>query len=512
MLGTGWGGYADGLPLRGGDRLVFISGCRVARLLIGSVYYLRLDPKRFEEMQPFPPLATLCAAAYMRARGHDVHFFDAMLAGSDAEWTSMAERVRPDIAVLYDDNFNYLSKMCLTNMRDAAVAMIAAAKAMGAKVVVCCSDAVDHPELYLDAGADAVILGEGDAVLAEIVERIGSSGLDDIQGVAVRGPDGSVVRTGRRSPLRDLDALPFPAWDLVDFDRYRRIWRERHGMFALNMATTRGCPYSCNWCAKPIWGQSYAVRSPANVVAELKTLIEAAAPDHIWFMDDIMGLKPKWWGTFADELKRHSIKIRFKCLSRADLVLREGAVADLARAGCDIVWLGAESGSQKILDAMDKGLTVEQIEEATRRLKAAGIRVGHFIQFGYSGEGIADIARTINMIRRTQPDELGISVSYPLPGTAFYDRVKAELQGKRNWSDSSDLAMLYRGPFTTNFYRRLHAYVHRDFRMRRGLRAFARVLKGRETLRYRHVRSLAYAMLCLGLMPFSLLSLRLLRS
>jgi radical SAM superfamily enzyme YgiQ (UPF0313 family) len=278
------------------------------------------------------------------------------------------------------------------------------------------------------------------------------------------------------------------------------------------MATTRGCPYSCNWCAKPIWGQSYAVRSPGNVVAELRTLIAAAAPDYIWFMDDIMGLKPKWWGAFADELMRHSLKIRFKCLSRADLVLREGAVADLARAGCDIVWMGAESGSQKILDAMDKGLTVEQIEEATRQLKAAGIRVGHFIQFGYSGEGLADIARTIKMIRRTQPDELGISVSYPLPGTLFYDRVKAELQGKRNWSDSSDLAMLYRGPFTTNFYRRLHTYVHRDFRMRRGLRAFARVLKGRETLRYRHVRSLAYAMLCLGLMPFSLLSLRLLRS
>jgi radical SAM superfamily enzyme YgiQ (UPF0313 family) len=480
--------------------------------LIGSVYYLRLDPKRFEEMQPFPPLATLCAAAYVRAQGHEVHFFDAMLAASDAEWRSLIDRIRPDIAVLYDDNFNYLSKMCLTNMRNAAVAMIASAKAARAKVIVCCSDAVDHPALYLDAGADAVILGEGEAVLGEIVDRIGYPSLGDIKGVAFRGGDGSIVRTAKRSPLRDLDALPFPAWDLVDFDRYRRIWRERHGTFALNMATTRGCPYLCNWCAKPIWGQSYAVRSPANVVAELKTLIDAAGPEYIWFMDDIMGLKPKWWGAFADELERHRIKIRFKCLSRADLVLREGAVADLARAGCDIVWMGAESGSQKILDAMDKGLTVAQIEEATRRLKTAGIRVGHFIQFGYSGEGIGDIARTIRMIRRTRPDDIGISVSYPLPGTVFYDRVKAELQGKHNWSDSNDLAMLYRGPFTTSFYRRLHAYVHRDFRMRRGLRAFARVLMGRETLRLRHVRSLVYAMLCLGMMPFSLLSLRLLRS
>src|SRR5262245_12508283 len=182
-------------------------------------------------MQPFPPLATLCSAGYIRARGHEVRFFDAMLAGSPAEWVSLVERDRPDIAVLYDDNFNYLSKMCLTNMRDAACAMIGAAKAASAKVVVCCSDAVDHPQLYLDAGADAVILGEGEAALGEIVDRIESGSLSGIRGLALRGGDGSVVRSERRPPLRDLDALPFPAWDLVDFDRYRRVWRERHGMF-----------------------------------------------------------------------------------------------------------------------------------------------------------------------------------------------------------------------------------------------------------------------------------------
>jgi anaerobic magnesium-protoporphyrin IX monomethyl ester cyclase len=485
----------------------------VARLLIGSVYFLRLDPKRWKEMQPFPPLATLCAAGCVRAEGHDVHFFDAMLADSATDWADFAQRIRPDIAVLYDDNFNYLSKMCLTNMRDAAMAMIGAAKGVGAKVIVCCSDAVDHPELYLAAGADAVILGEGDAALSELVEKLGrGEALDGVQGVALRGREGAIVRTGRRAPLRDLDALPFPAWDLVAFGRYRSIWRERHGVFALNMATTRGCPYSCNWCAKPIWGQSYAVRSPENVVAELKMLIAAAAPDYIWFMDDIMGLKPKWWGAFADELESNAIRIPFKCLSRADLLLREGAIADLARAGCDIVWMGAESGSQKILDAMEKGLTVAQIEEATRRLKEAGVRVGHFIQFGYSDEGPSDIARTVGMIRKTQPDEIGISVSYPLPGTPFYERVKEELRAKRNWTDSGDLAMLYRGPFGTGFYRRLHTYVHRDFRMRRGLRQFARVLAGRESLRFRHVRSLVYAVLCLSLMPFSFVSLRLLRS
>src|SRR5262249_30001411 len=290
------------------------------------------------------------------------------------------------------------------------------------------------------------------------------------------------------------------------------VWRDRYGMFAVNMATTRGCPYSCNWCAKPIWGQSYAVRSPQNVVAELKTLVDTVAPDYVWFMDDIMGLKPRWWGVFADELERKGLKIAFKCLSRADLVLRDGAVADLKRAGCDIVWLGAESGSQKILDAMDKGLTVTQIRDATRLLKHAGIRVGHFIQFGYPGEDRDDIAKTIRLIRSTMPDELGISVSYPLPGTAFYERVKEELRTKRNWTDSGDLAMLYHGPFTTDFYRRLHAHVHRDFRMRRSSRQLMSVLRGRERLRLRHVRTLASVALSAALMPLSALQLRALRA
>jgi radical SAM superfamily enzyme YgiQ (UPF0313 family) len=486
----------------------------MSRVLVGSIYFLRLDAKRWADMEPFPPLGTLQAAAYLRAHGHDVRFFDAMLANSPDDWAASVELHEPDIAILFDDNFNYLSKMCLTKMREAALAMIASGKSAGARVIVCSPDAVDRPELYLGAGADAVILGEGEHAAVELADRLArpSEILDGVKGIAVRDAAGSVIRTARRTPARNLDAFPLAAWDLVDFDRYRRLWVSRHGFFPVNMATTRGCPYSCNWCAKPIWGQNYAVRSPAHVVAELAEIVQMAAPDYVWFMDDIMGLKPKWWSAFADELEKHGLKIPFKCLSRADLLLRDGAIDGLKRAGCDIVWLGAESGSQKILDAMDKGLTVEQIENATRRLKDTGIRVGYFIQFGYPGEDIADIGKTLALIRTAQPDELGISVSYPLPGTGFYERVQRELGSKRNWADSGDLAMLYRGPFSTAFYRRLHAYVHHDSRVRRVWRQSVRVLRGRETLRLRHLRALAGAALSLAIMPVCLLHLRLLRA
>lgn len=481
----------------------------MARILVGSVYFLRLDPVRWAEHQPFPPLGTLYAVSTLRDAGHETHFFDAMIAEGVEDWDAALRRVQPDIVVLFDDNFNYLSKMCLAAMRQAALRMIASAKSDGVKIFICSADASDHPEVYLDAGVDAVILGEGEATLREIVRH--EVDFSAVKGVARRGSQGATVRTAARGLIRELDALPLPAWDLVNMDAYRAVWCRYHGFFALNVVTSRGCPYLCNWCAKPIWGQSYSVRSPAAVVNEIAKLVASAAPDYIWFMDDIMGLKPKWLRAFADELAAANVKVPFKCLSRADLVLRDDAAKDLRRAGCDIVWMGAESGSQKILDAMDKGVTTEQIAEATARLKRAGIRVGHFLQFGYPGEGMREISETLSLLRTTNPDELGISISYPLPGTEFYARVESQLREKRNWSVSSDMAMLYRGPFTTAFYRHLHAYVHREFRLRRAVRQLREFIAGRAIPSWSHARAFVFVLAAGLAVPMSWMKLQLLR-
>jgi radical SAM superfamily enzyme YgiQ (UPF0313 family) len=263
--------------------------------------------------------------------------------------------------------------------------------------------------------------------------------------------------------------LPFPAWDLIDIPRYQRLWRERHGYYSMNLVTTRGCPYHCNWCAKPIWGQRYNSRSPENVVAEIKWLKEQYQPDHIWFADDIFGLKPGWIERFAILLREADAVIPFKCLQRADLI-NEKVAAALAAAGCQTVWVGAESGSQKILDAMDKGDRVDDIQVAAQLLHAHNIQVGFFLQFGYPGEGWDEIQQTIQMVREAAPDDIGISVSYPLPGTKFFERVKLELGEKQNWVDSDDLAMLYHGPYPQDFYRMLHTRIHHEFRLRRAWR------------------------------------------
>lgn len=447
----------------------------MSEVLFGQSYYIRFDPKLREAMQPYPPLGTLYAAAYLRSRGYEVALFDAMLADSEEEWAHHLDRESPRYAVLFEDSFNYLSKMCLLRMREAAFTMIAAAKARGCTVLVCGSDATDHAPRYLQAGADLILVGEGEVTLAEAMDHLtGQSDgpLSSIQGLIYReeGSRGAQEpkRTAPRPNLRDLDALPRPAWDLVDVERYRAIWMERHGYFSMNAVTTRGCPFHCNWCAKPIWGQRYNARSAAAVADELRWLKDRYGPDHIWFADDIMGLKPGWLAEFADEVERRDARIPFKCLNRADLLLRDGNVEALAQAGCEIVWMGAESGSQKVLDAMEKGIRVEQIREATERLHGAGIRVAFFLQFGYPGEELEDIEATFDLVRECVPDDIGVSVSYPLPGTPFHERVREQLGEKRNWTDSDDLAMLYRGPFPTEFYRRLHGVLHREFRLWRG--------------------------------------------
>jgi anaerobic magnesium-protoporphyrin IX monomethyl ester cyclase len=437
----------------------------MTQILLGQSYFLRFDPKLWEAMQPYPPLGTLYAASWLRQHGYSVALFDAMLAESEDEWGALLDEHKPQYAIIYEDNFNYLSKMCLLRMREAAFKMIDMAKSRGCIVILCGADATDHYEEYLEHGADYCLLGEGEETLIELLDQL-SARKDAGQVIGLASS--RTIHPSRRPDITDLDKLPFPAWDLVDIQKYKKTWLERHGYFSMNMVTTRGCPYHCNWCAKPIWGQRYNSRSPENVVAEMKWLKETFVPDHIWFADDILGLKPKWIEKFAELLREADAVIPFKCLQRADLVNEKTAPA-LAKAGCKTVWLGAESGSQKILDAMDKGDKVEDIYRAAKLLRENGIEVGFFLQFGYPGETWEDVQKTLRMVRECAPDDIGISVSYPLPGTKFFERVKLELGEKQNWTDSDDLAMLYRGPFPTEFYRILHGRVHYEFRSRKTL-------------------------------------------
>jgi anaerobic magnesium-protoporphyrin IX monomethyl ester cyclase len=434
-------------------------------ILFSHSYFMRFDPKQWATAQPYPPLGTLYAAGVMRQKGYEVSLLDTMFAYGPEELIPALQKKVPDFFVLYDDGFNYLTKMCLTNMREAAFEMMKFARQKGCAVIVSSSDATDHFEQYLDEGAHFIIIGEAEQTLAEITNAVSTDQTEwmNIPGIAYR-QNGATIKTIKRQVLKELDELPLPAWDILAIEPYQKMWLKNKNYFSLNMATTRGCPFKCNWCAKPIYGNRYNSRSPQHVVAELKMLKEKFNFDHIWFCDDIFGLKPGWVKEFADLLEKEKLSFRFKIQARADLLLQEDYIKDLARAGCENIWMGAESGSQKILDAMDKGTKVEQIFEATELLKKNNIHPSFFIQFGYPGETSDDIQKTIAMINKLLPYEIGISVSYPLPGTVFYENVKTQLRDKANWTDSDELALMFRNTYSPPFYKQLHRYVHKSYR------------------------------------------------
>jgi anaerobic magnesium-protoporphyrin IX monomethyl ester cyclase len=457
------------------------------KILFTHSYFLQFDPKQVAHAQPYAPLGTILAAGLLRENNFDVRLFDTMFANSADEIIPQLESFKPDLLVVYDDGFNYLTKMCLSNMREAAFRMQRLAKEYGCKVIMTSSDAADHYEKYLTNGADFVIIGEAEHTLLELVNTIRKKETDysSIPGLAFN-VDNKTTLTAKRSISKKLDELPLPAWDLVDIEPYRKVWLTKHGYFSINVATTRGCPYSCNWCAKPMYGDAYNMRSPQHVVAELIYLKEKFAFDHIWFCDDIFGLKRTWVADFASLVKKENLFFTYKIQSRADLLVQEKYVENLAASGCTDVWMGAESGSQKILDAMDKGTTVEQIKAARRLLKQYKIKASFFLQFGYLGETMEDIQKTISLIKETLPDDIGISVSYPLPGTGFYEKVKKEMTHKTNWTDSDELAMLFNGTYNPGFYKQLQRYVHRVYRRLMGLHS-ARLLFSEPSAK--HLRS-----------------------
>ena len=425
----------------------------MADILLTHSNHLYSDRKQVRKMQPYPPLQTLIAAARLRACGHSVALCDVTLSASpDEAFQGALKTHRPRLVAVLEDNFNFLTKMCLTRNRELAFRMASAARRDGIPAVVNGSDATDRAAAYLRAGFEMVLVGEVETTLEEAARQ------------AVRGEDlGLSGRIGPRPPIADLDALPDAAWDLVDMDAYRAAWRRAHGYFSLNLASSRGCPYRCNWCAKPVFGSGYRFRSPERVAREMLLLKRDFGAGHLWFADDIFALSPQWTRTFADAVERVGASVPFKMQSRCDLMTRD-TVDALRRAGCQEVWMGAESGSQKVLDAMDKGTRVEHILAARENLRRHGIRACFFLQLGYPGETWPDIERTIRMVRETEPDDIGVSVAYPLPGTKFYERVAAELGEKENWSDSDDLSMMFHGAYSTEFYRELAGALHEQVR------------------------------------------------
>jgi anaerobic magnesium-protoporphyrin IX monomethyl ester cyclase len=431
-------------------------------VLLTHSYHLAHDAKQWRKMQPYPPLGTLYAATALRSAEVSVAVFDPMFEDSISGFKQALEHHNPRLVVIYEDDFNFVTKMCLTHMRNLAGELATLASARGITVIAHGSDATDHPEPYLDHGVTYILNGEAEQTLTELCASLLATGLPKALPGLVQYSEHKTLQMSA-PPLKNPHwaTLPQPARDLIDLEPYRVAWTSKHGLFSTNIVSSRGCPYQCNWCAKPISGDRFHLRPAEEVAAEIQYLKTQHNVQHLWFSDDVFALDRHWIERFANAVASYGDPIPFKIQSRADL-MTASTVAALQRAGCAEVWMGVESGSQKILNAMSKGLTLSAVHTARRRLADAGIRACYFLQLGYPGEGWPEITETIGLISQTRPDDIGVSLSYPLPGTVFYERIQQQLGAKRNWADSDDLCTIHIAAYSDIFYHALRDALHAE--------------------------------------------------
>ena len=411
-------------------------------LLLTHGYFLEEDAKELQIMRPYAPLGILYLCSHLRAQGYSVDVFDSTFR-SRAELSRVLKSEKPSVLGVYANMMT----------RANAVKILREAKAEGWTTIVGGSDPAHYVGEYLEHGADIVAFGEGEHTLQELLPELHRGGdLAKIDGIAYRDNGGNVQRTRPRRQIENLDAQPWPARDAVDLDIYLRKWREFHGRGSLALMTARGCPYRCNWCSRNVFGNTHRRRSAADVADELEFVLTRYAPDMIWYADDVFTIHRGWILEYAAELKRRNIRVPFETISRADRMDEEVADA-LAEMGCFRLWIGCESGSQRVLDSMERGVTTEQVERAVAMCRARSIASGMFLMWGYRGEELSDIQATIDHVKRSRPDVFFTTVAYPVKGTGFYDEVAADVVNEKAWETTSDRENRVRGRHSRRFYK-----------------------------------------------------------
>ncbi|HXY06615.1 MAG TPA: radical SAM protein [Terriglobales bacterium] len=413
-------------------------------ILLTHGYFLYEDPKELQIMKPYPPLGILYLCSHLREKGLSAEVFDSTFSSRQELWALLRQGPPSVLGV-------YANLMTRSNV----VEILRVAKESGWRTVVGGPEPGAYVPEYLAAGADVVVIGEGEITLEELVPALRSQAFEHlhrIDGIAFQAPNGSVIRTKPRQQIKDIDTQPWPARESVDMARYVEVWRQHHGMGSVSLITARGCPYRCRWCSHEVFGKTHRRRKAGSVADELEWLIQRYQPQMAWMADDVFTIHHGWLFQYATELKRRGLKLPFECISRADRLNRQ-VVETLAEMGCFRVWIGSESGSQRILDAMERGVTVEQVQSAVAICKSAGIQTGMFLMWGYEGEDLSDIEATVEHVKTTDPDIFFTTVAYPIKGTPYFSDVAERVESLKPWSETSDREFHIRSRHSRRFYR-----------------------------------------------------------
>jgi anaerobic magnesium-protoporphyrin IX monomethyl ester cyclase len=416
-------------------------------LLLTHGYFLYEDPKEMQIMKPYAPLGILYLCSHLRQRGFDVEVFDTTFSSRESLFRHLQTGEPSTLGV-------YANLMTRSNV----VEIIRVAREAGWRVIVGGPEPGAYAQEFLESGADFVVFGEGEYTMQELLTAIrdgsdisGNAWKSKIAGTAYLDDKGAFHQNPPRVQIADLDAQPWPAREAIDLHRYVNTWRTHHQQGSVNFITARGCPYKCRWCSHQVYGQTHRRRSPVKVVDEVEWLLTEYTPDIAWVSDDVFTINHEWIRKYASEMRRRNLHIPFECISRADR-LNEEMLDLLAELGCFRIWIGSESGSQRLLDAMDRGVKVEQVQRAIEMSRARKIQSGMFLMWGYEGEEMEDIEATVHHVSKTKPDIFFTTVSYPIKGTPYYQQVQSKLVQLKPWAQSSDREIRIAGRHSRAYY------------------------------------------------------------
>jgi len=403
------------------------------KVLLTHGYFLNEDPTEQRIMKPYAPLGILYISAYLKEHGIDNKIFDTTFSSKN-EFKKYLVDEKPDYIAIY---VNLMTKI---NVLDIIKYIKSTDSIKSAKIILGGPEVRYNATDLLELGADFVVIGEGEETTLELINRLEMKNAKDfknINGIGFKDEKGKIVFNAERSLISDIDTLPFPNRSGIDISKYQEAWKKHHNLDAISVSTMRGCPYTCRWCSRAVYGLTYRRRSPEKVVEELQKIKDEYNPDTIWFVDDVFTISHKWLSGFNEELKRNNLKIKYECITRADR-MNEDVIKTMKETGCFRVWIGAESGSQRIIDAMDRRVKVEQVREMIQLAKKHDIETGTFIMLGYPGETEKDIEQTITHLKKSNPDHFTITVAYPIKGTEFYEEIASSQLNAFDWEKHSD--------------------------------------------------------------------------
>ena len=375
-----------------------------------TLVYPFFQPQRDNSIFRFPPLGLGYIASALRARGVDVALVDCTFL-TKQEAVEAVKRSKPQIIGVYS----------MFSMKKTSLELARLLKGSSDLLVVGGPLPTLEPTDFLEI-FDVAAIGEGEETIVDLVERY-EKGLpiSSTKGIAYK-EKGVVKFTPERGFVKSLDALSFPARDLFDNDAYKRHYKKRFGYTTTPLISSRGCPFSCDFCSRPVFGTTFRSRSPENIVAEIEE-IAGLGYERIWFADDCFTLNPEHVKRVCDLLVQKKVDIGWECLSRVD-TLTVDVAKDMKRAGCLRVFFGIESGNDDVLGIMNKRITTEQARKAVYAAKEAGLQSGAFFIVGYPGESDKTVLDTVKFASGLPLDYLSFTLPYPIPGTALYERVK----------------------------------------------------------------------------------------